>query len=291
MQLRVLESRTDRPLRSVRLADSSNRRWNGFHGYVVNVSGGFTASELFETHYVCMLAGPPLATACHCDGRTARRFQLPGELDVIPVGSEASWQDSGPSTFVAFNIEPSLIRTAADGLGVDPDRLAIEPQIQLRDPLAEHVCWALKAELESPEPAGTLYADSLGLALAAHLLRRYAPLVPRRITQGLSKRQLRRVLEYIAANLTRDLMLSELADVAQFSPSHFNVLFKQSVGLSVHQHVIKMRVERAISLILHHNIPLCDVALQAGFANQSHMARCIRRIAGTTPGILKRSGR
>ena len=70
--------------------------------------------------------------------------------------------------------------------------------------------------------------------------------------------------------------MNELAAIAGVSPSHFKTLFKQSVGMPVHQYVIRRRVEYAVEL-------------QAGFANQSHLARCMRATLGVTPGTLRRT--
>jgi len=75
--------------------------------------------------------------------------------------------------------------------------------------------------------------------------------------------------------------------VAGVSPSHFKTLFKRSVGMPVHQYVIRTRVDYATELLQRGEGPLADIALQAGFANQSHLARCMRRIAGVTPGQLR----
>jgi AraC family transcriptional regulator len=64
-------------------------------------------------------------------------------------------------------------------------------------------------------------------------------------------------------------------------------LFKQSVGVPVHQYVLRSRVAYAVDLLVKSKLPLSDVALQAGFANQSHMARCVRRATGLTPSTLR----
>ena len=190
---------------------------------------------------------------------------------------------------VSLHIMKSLVETAADGMGLDVDRVSIVPQLQLREPRVQHVLWALKAGLESGETLGRLYGDSLGLALAAQLLRPYAPIAPRPLRNGLSERGLRRVIEHVRDRLEFDLPLRELAGIANLSPSHFSVLFKLSMGMPVHQYVIKCRVERAAELLLGDNLLPSDVALQVGFANQSHMARSMRRVMGVTPTILKRS--
>jgi AraC family transcriptional regulator len=103
----------------------------------------------------------------------------------------------------------------------------------------------------------------------------------------LSQRRLARVFDYVRANVGSDLSLNELAKVAGVSPSHFKTLFKQSVGVPVHQYVIRRRVEYATELLQRNDPPLADVALQAGFANQSHLARWMKRLTGVTPAMLR----
>lgn len=267
---------------------SHDRFWTGFEASIYDTTSGFVETPLFPHHSVSMHIGEPITATCRCDGFVHRRLQVQGDIDIVPAGFSGAWEDDGPTTMLVVNVSPSLVRTAAEGMDIDPDTIFIQPQLQLRDPQAEHVGWALKAELETDEPFGRLYADSLGLALAAHLLRRYAP-AAQRIQNGLPKLRLKRVLDYIQEGLTHDLSLSEVANVANMSPSHFKVLFKQSVGVPVHQYVIRSRVECAIELLIVGKLGLREVALQAGFSDQSHMARCMRRLTGMTPGALKRN--
>lgn len=92
-----------------------------------------------------------------------------------------------------------------------------------------------------------------------------------------------RVCEYIEANLTQDLSLHELAAVAEFSVPHFKVLFRQSTGIPAHRYVVERRVERARQLILGGAHSMTDIALDAGFAHQSHMTRCVQRVLGLGP--------
>jgi AraC family transcriptional regulator len=134
-----------------------------------------------------------------------------------------------------------------------------------------------------------IYSESLGSALAIHLLGRYP--APLNSSRGLSQRQLRRVTEYIDAYLDGDLSLRKLADVADVSASHLKTLFKRSTGLPVHAYVVQRRVERARALLLRGGMPASQVAAEAGFAHQSHMARSMRRVLGITPTSLARGAR
>jgi AraC family transcriptional regulator len=188
-----------------------------------------------------------------------------------------------------LQLSPALLRRAAEDMGLDPDRAGLEPRHQFRDPQIEHIAWALDAERRAGYPSGLLYTESLGLALAVHLLGRY--LTPLRLPRGLSKPQLRRVTAYIEDYLDQNLSLARLAAVAGVSASHLKTLFKRSTGLPVHTYVVQRRVERAKALLVRGELPASQVALAAGFAHQSHMARCMRRVLGVTPTAVRRGTR
>jgi AraC family transcriptional regulator len=229
-------------------------------------------------------AGAPVRGVCSkAQGYTYTR----GDIDIVPAGVADQCMHEDSSTSLVVQMSPILLRRAAEDLGLDPDRTGLEQQHQLRDPQIEHIAWALDAERTNAHPAGPLYADSLGLALALHLLRSFgAPSTTRR---GLSAEQLKRVTSYIEDHIDRDLTLTTLAAVAQVSASHLKNAFRRSTGLPVHEYVVQRRVERAKSLLLRGELPASEVALEAGFSHQSHMARCMRRILGITPSSLTRA--
>jgi AraC family transcriptional regulator len=268
-------------------AASLERSWTGFDVQVYDTLGGFAEMPPRTHHRVRMHLGAPIFSTCRCAGLVQRRHMTPGDFDVVPLAHSATWDEDGPATMMGICLMPSLIRDAADGLNINPDSVSVEAQLQLRDPRIGHIGWALQAELQGPEPHGTLYADSLGLALAARLLQHYAPIVPPRLTTC-SKRRLSAVIDYIHDNLSLDLTLNELAAVAGFSPSHFNRLFKEATNQPVHQFVIQCRVEYAMSLLATRKYSLTEVSSMAGFSDQSHMARCMRRVVGVTPAVVKR---
>jgi AraC family transcriptional regulator len=267
-------------------ASSADRHWNGFEGILYEASAGFSEQQ-FVRHNVSMQIGRPLLVTSRCDGKTLRRLQVPGDVKIVPPGVPRVWETESATIKLSMYLGPTLMLSAAEAMGVNPDRIAIAPQLHVRDPRIEHIGWAVKAELETPEPLGRLYGESLGLALAAHLLRAYAPVCAPRKEARLSRRRLSRVLDYAHTNLANDLSLDELAKIAGVSPSHLKTLFKQTVGIPVHQYVIRRRVEYAAELLQRGDAPLADVALQAGFANQSHMARCMKRLIGVTPTVVR----
>ncbi|MBC5828910.1 MAG: helix-turn-helix transcriptional regulator [Candidatus Eremiobacteraeota bacterium] len=287
MEERSWVRRADREMEFWVRKSSRGRFWNGFEATLYDASGGFS-EQAFAQHSLSMHVGTPMLITSRCDGALVHRLQVPGDMKIVPAGFSRVWETEGATSKLVINIQQHLVRETAVGMGVNPDRAAIAPQLHIKDEQAEHIAWALKAELESDHPIGRLYADSLGLALTAHLLKRYAPATPQRIGNQLPRRRLRRVIDYINGHLNEDLGLAELAAVARMSSSHFKVLFKGSVGMPVHQYLIRRRVEYAMELLVRGTSPICDVALQAGFADQSHMARCMRRLTGYTPAAVLR---
>jgi AraC family transcriptional regulator len=138
---------------------------------------------------------------------------------------------------------------------------------------------------------GSLFMDSLGTALASHLLHHYSirPLSRRNSARGMAPSALRRCIALMEAHIERDLRLSELANEAGVSTSHFIRSFRESTGKTPYQFLLHQRVTRAQSLMREPGTSLTEVALASGFADQHHLARVFRRITRMTPSAYRRS--
>lgn len=99
---------------------------------------------------------------------------------------------------------------------------------------------------------------------------------------------LERLDGYIAEHLSRRITVAELAQVACLSPSHFHAQFKDRVGLSPHQYLLRQRLDRAARLLRETDLPLVGVAGECGFSSQSALTTAMRRYLGLTPGSLRR---
>jgi len=109
------------------------------------------------------------------------------------------------------------------------------------------------------------------------------------VRQGLAPWQLRRVLAHVEANLSTPIRNKDLAAVARLSTFHFAVAFRNGVGESPHEHIIRRRVERAQGLMLSTEKSLSDIAAECGLADQAHLTRLFRRILGESPAAWRRA--
>jgi AraC-like DNA-binding protein len=194
---------------------------------------------------------------------------------------------------MAARVAPALSAAAADvspiEVGVPSSADArIRPSFQWRDPRFQHLAWALRAELEAEDASDPHYAESLGTAMAVRLAG--AAVTVGRKRRALSARAAARVIDYIEAHLDERLSLDRLAALVELSVPHFNVLFRQTMGVPVHRYVVQRRLERARSMSLQGRLSAGQVALEVGFAHQSHMAAWMKREFGMTPRDIVRSG-
>jgi AraC-like DNA-binding protein len=92
---------------------------------------------------------------------------------------------------------------------------------------------------------------------------------------------------YVAVHLHSKINLGDLAQATQFSRCKFNRTFKASFGCTPGQYVRRMRIARAQNLMTITRDPLCQIAAESGFADQSHFNRCFRQAVGESPAIWR----
>jgi AraC family transcriptional regulator len=153
-------------------------------------------------------------------------------------------------------------------------------------PISESECGELNRLLATATAA--LDTDS-GTARAYLLQARALLRTPEVASRGgLAPSQVRRLGEYIQAHLGDPMSISDLAEVAGLSASHFSRAFRQTFGLAPMRYVSIQRVQRAKELIMTARCSLADVGLACGLCDQAHLSRLFRRVVGASPSFWRR---
>ena len=158
------------------------------------------------------------------------------------------------------------------------------------DPVVHHLGQTLLASLEEPHHASKIFLDHVLHALNCHFVCSYGGvrISAPQFRGGLSSLQMRRATEFLEAHLDGNIDLQQVAEACDLSVSHFARAFKQTFRRPPYRWLIERRVDRARDLMTNSRLPLADIAIQSGFADQSALNRSFKRIHGVTPGIWRR---
>ena len=230
-----------------------------------------------------------ITTRMSVQGRGADLDLRAGALGLYSSGVEVKVSQVGASH------APRIILSLDTG-GVLRDRLfddnlvttALRPAVCFHDEALVPVLREMLREIRAGCPNGSLFAESLSVGVGLHLSRTRG-LRPASAERGkLSASQWSHLNELIESELASDLSLSTMAVAVGLSKPHFVRLFRNTVGTSPHRYLVLKRIERAQRLIRSADLPLVDIALEVGFASQSHLTRLFREVVGVTPGEIRK---
>ena len=166
----------------------------------------------------------------------------------------------------------------------------------IHDDLVRQIGQSLVEEIREPSAAGHVLADSLAIALVARLVQKYSSdwsrgTNPTAVKARLDERRVRRVIDFMTANIDQDISIDDLASVACLSPFHFIRMFQKAVGKTPSRYLNELRLERAKTLLILGKAPLVDIALSCCFSSQSNFTRAFHRETGMTPNDYRYAGR
>lgn len=265
--------------------------WPGVHIHRARVQPGRLLEHTNPCHELNVaISGKLITEKFSATGRHVTTYGSSSNLCVTPAGQpiRAEWNKQLDN--LGIFIDPELMNRTAIENGL-PDGFEFRELYQHHDPLIQHLGLMLLDSLDSKEPVGRMYSDSLIQTLTLHLLTNYGTTKPTKQLSigGLSGHKLRLVKEFVRENLDSDLGLADIAAVANLSQFHFARSFRKSTGLTPQQFVMQQRIERAKELLTQEDLPIVEVSLLTGFKNQSHFTSLFRKFTRLTPKIWRES--
>jgi AraC family transcriptional regulator len=191
--------------------------------------------------------------------------------------------------FVHFHVPRGPMDDQAADLGYEKVR-EFRLSVLEEDLVLAQLTKAILPSLDGTGRASVLALDQLELILGAHLLQRYGAVrSPRGIQKAdLAAWQRRRATELLRENLNGSVRLAELARQCGLSVTHFCRAFKATFGVTTHQWLVARRIDRAKELLMDTSKPLGDVAVLAGFGDQTAFTKTFRHRLGIPPGAWRR---
>lgn len=209
--------------------------------------------------------------------RGERRISTPGKAIVIHPDE---LHDGGAGTehglrYRMLYLEPALLRQAL------PPRAELP---FLSDPVVGdaslvRTLWGSLEDLETglDELAADQWVEDIAACLSRHMRG------PSRITTKIDTARMESVRDYLAENAERGISSNELESAAGLDRFEIARQFRRLFGTSPHRYLVMRRLARARALI-ERGRPLAEIAVDTGFADQSHLNRQFKKAFGMTPG-------
>jgi AraC-like DNA-binding protein len=259
----------------------------GSHGGLHADTGSFVVSELFfdggvtlaphEHERACLsfLAGGTMLKAF-----TPRRYTLesPSLITIPPGERHADWFGQRGTHIVVVEIEPEF---AAQQPIMKPGVDLLYDVVERRNEQVASFAKRIARELQAPDDFSPLALNGLVFELLTTLGRPEDVLArtSRRLPPWVST-----VVEFLHTNTSQHVAIEDIAKVVDLHPGYLARTFRQHMGVPLGAFARDVRLDRVAERLAHTNARILDIALDAGFADQSHLTRSFRKRFGMTPG-------
>lgn len=133
---------------------------------------------------------------------------------------------------------------------------------------------------------GYQFSAALELNLLLLTLLRRMGSLPEKSEPGQSQ-VIRSAREYIAAHLSENPGLSEIAASVYVTPHHLSYLFKKQVGIGIADYMNRQKILRTAELLSESELSILDIALRSGFTSKSNFYRVFKEYYGITPQQMR----
>jgi AraC-like DNA-binding protein/quercetin dioxygenase-like cupin family protein len=218
----------------------------------------------------------------------------PGRAALTDIG-RSHGGSAVDAEFLSISLSPAVVNETVTELGMTRTNAEITFRASLvTDESISEMARTIANEIASERLGHAEMLDALVRQLVIHLLRSH--LTVRKSAQvelsraGPVDRRLRRALEFMHDNYSRELSLEEIASAAYLSEYHFARLFKQITGVTPHVYLANLRLERARRLLAETTFSVSEIARMVGYQSQSHFTKIFKSVTGVTPRAYREAG-
>ncbi len=238
-------------------------------------------------HFGVRLDHAPLKMGWMLDGARTDTGLPWDHISIIPAGASLKgWWDR-PVDFACLYFTPAALLAAAGEEVASTAKFEIRPAIALQSPTLCKLVRTLHADAAQGHPFGKMVGESIFLSMAALLVNDGRIARQRTFGHGVGDRRVRRSLEYIHAHLEQALDVCSIAQAAETSPFHLSRAFRNALGCSIWQYVLRCRTQTAAGLMRDSALTLAEIAALSGFESYSTFAATFKAARGISPARFR----
>lgn len=240
-----------------------------------------------EDFHLFVLSSPPPDIYINGKQQTIERRRI----FVINPG-DSVYCDNAPKTkpFTSILIKPNVIDKIAKEMGVTKDIRFLK----LQNPFSRDIICMIESlcrEIEHRD-SFTLMLNCLETQIIILLLRQFKTNIkndPKLLPDSATYINLG--MEYMQTFYNSNITIEDICDEIHVSPFHFIRTFKQKTGLSPHQYLLSVRIQKAKELLQSGEYSVGEVAALCGFFSVPHFSNTFKSITGQSPSNYKRAAK
>ncbi|WP_245957148.1 helix-turn-helix domain-containing protein [Aestuariispira insulae] len=207
-------------------------------------------------------------------------------MHIINAKCENSFRYNLPSSGISMNVTPEYFsRLYSEATDDQESNLELREDATANIPMFSLAFENILGKQDWGVPScGTLLSECCH-ALLYSLIRDHKPPKSQRFrSRGkMAPAPLKRVRDYIEANISDTITIDRLAEIAGLSSFHFARQFKASLGEPPHTFVMKQRLSLARSLLIKTSLSVTEIAHHCGFSSHGHLSKRIKQETGLSP--------
>jgi len=258
--------------------------WDGLHFEAVDVAAGPLRLQVSASGSLLVLhedAGR--ICSVRCDDTSARFIVAARRFDFVPASANGSFFSEGPSARLFVIHVPLGFENAV--LAEGQRQTGASARFQFVDRRLERLVGML-ARLAG-HSSSTADVVVLSVAVVDRIQETCGLQSPDRGEPGLSPVIRNLVIDYIDQHMSMSVDGEHLAALTGISRSQFAVLFRNTLGTSVHQYVLARKIDVAVRR-LQEGVPVGELAYDLGFSSHSHFSTVFRQHVGVSPRDFQR---
>ena len=260
-------------------ATSEGHGWSSIYASIQRENPFEGRFEAIPDDLIVLHRSGPVETTFASGGHVTSRCIPKGSIFFLPAGHACEVGLHGALDTLHIYLRANLVSVHN-----------VTPLLVERDVVIQHLAQAVEQAVCEKVSNSDRFIDPIARALADRVSAVSRSSEPWQVqTAGLPDYELRRLNDFIEANLEGEITLAAMASACGIGTKSFVRAFAATTGKSPYQYVIAARVERAKRLIEQNQQGLAEIALQCGFSHQEHLTRAFRRLTGQTPGRYRRS--
>lgn len=270
---------------------SAEHEWNKLHASILKVQPFSSSFPPVDSLLISMVLKGHATGIFEVDEIEYEIVLQPGSIIILPPDVQLDVTLKDPAEFINIYVSKKIVNDiiidfSASGNSI----LRLDHSFSIYDDFIEQTINSLKEMLYSGSRFSSIEVQYIARVLVARVISKYSTNASENLNTdaGLSVPVLQRTFDFIDENLHRRIVIDRLAVTAGVGTAQFARLFKRATNVTLHQYIIKRRVERARDLLTETDTPIAEIAHECGFADQVHLTRFFGRIVGTSPASYRK---